>query len=91
MCSTWLSSSIGVQPDASRVVRCSSVREGQHRLGDRLAEEGEVRREAGRLVADRSLGFRSHYAGPIQFPSASQCSATFFDGCTRGGSPGILG
>ena len=24
MCSTWLSSSIGVQPDASRVVRCSS-------------------------------------------------------------------
>jgi len=27
----------------------------------------------------------------VRFPSASQCSATFFEGCTRGGSPGILG
>ena len=29
--------------------------------------------------------------GPIQFPSSSQCSATFLLGCTRGGSPGIFG
>ena len=27
----------------------------------------------------------------IRLPSSSQCAATFFDGCTRGGSPGIFG
>ncbi len=26
-----------------------------------------------------------------RLPSASQCDSTFFDGCTRGGSPGIFG
>jgi hypothetical protein len=28
---------------------------------------------------------------PIGLPCSSQCAATFFDGCTRGGSPGIFG
>ena len=27
----------------------------------------------------------------IRRPSSSQWAATFFEGCTRGGSPGILG
>ncbi len=31
------------------------------------------------------------YEGSIRLPSASQCSSTFLLGCTRGGSPGILG
>ncbi len=27
----------------------------------------------------------------MRLPSSSQCAATFLLGCTRGGSPGILG
>ena len=36
-------------------------------------------------------GRSSGQLGPIQLPSASQCSSTFLLGCTRGGSPGIFG
>ena len=55
----------------------------------RSADHGEQSDISTKAVAHAVSACR--YAGPIQFPSASQCSATFFDGCTRGGSPGIFG
>ena len=50
------------------------------------------RRDMGELVAQRPRRLLSLLAhSPTRCPSSSQCAATFFDGCTRGGSPGILG
>ena len=46
-------------------------------------------RHTGPYDADSGVGAGLNYS--IRLPWASQCSATFFDGCTRGGSPGILG
>ena len=100
MCSTCDSSSIGVQPDGSLVRALVVGWERQHAVHDVLAHPVQVRRPAGapgrvvlvrlaRVAADAVV--LGHFASGIRLPCSSQCSATFFDGCTRGGSPGILG
>ena len=50
-------------------------------------------RTMGRSGAPERLGARATGHGQVdcRLPSSSQFAATFFDGCTRGGSPGIFG
>ena len=72
--------------------RCRRVRQSGRRVrptfgGPLRGGPGPVERQGGHRPSDR-VG-RSRVLDPV--PSSSQCDATFFDGWTRGGSPGIFG
>ena len=56
----------------------------------RLGGDGATLERRRMWVDHRSTSGRDRQSS-IRLPSSSQWDSTFFDGCTRGGSPGIFG